>query len=546
MLLPFEFDFKTPDYNKVFKHRIECLRKVEKNPEVGEALMGYYRQGNIAQMITDWGCTYDPRNQERSLPSAIPFILFDKQIECVNFIYDCWKNQESGVVDKSRDMGISELTVGFAVCMCLLYDGFSVGFGSKRRDYVDNRGDPKALLYKARRFLSLLPGFIRGNWDERKHSAFMRIQIPKTNSLITGDSGDQCGRGDRKGIYFPDEFAFMEHQETIDAALLATTNCKIYVSTPNGPNVLFCKKATDGRLKKIIMNWRDDPRKNEAWYRKIEAEIDNEVILNREYNNDHFGSLDGTLIKREWIDACIDAHIKLGIVIDDDAQKKSSLDLSDQGGDKNAWTLSRGILLTYVEEWTGVGSDPFQTTKKAFDLCDLHDCDQMIFDSSMIGLSVKGHSKVLHIERAIEGKRKIEIIPFLGGAGVQNPDKCPYRVASYSDTSNMHKKTNKELFLNLKAQSWWSFRRGVELTYNAIMHKTSFKPDEIISISSGINHLSKLKNELTQVTIKEVSGGKMMINKMPEGCASPNIADSAVMLYAPLKIRGGFFVNYPV
>ena len=80
-----DFDFKSPDYTAVFKERAERLKRIRSDPERLPLLKAFYRD-NPAQFVTDWGCTFDPRNIERGLPSIIPFILFEKQIEFMDWV----------------------------------------------------------------------------------------------------------------------------------------------------------------------------------------------------------------------------------------------------------------------------------------------------------------------------------------------------------------------------------------------------------------------------------------------------------------------------
>lgn len=544
MPLPFPFDFKKPDYNQVFEWRFERLKRLNENkdPLVLANLRNFYKY-NPAQYIIDWGCTYDPRNPERGLPALIPFFLFEKQEECIHFVFEQWRNQESGVINKSRDMGASEFMVGFAVSMCFFWDGFSIGFGSRRKDYVDNKGDPKALLYKARRFIMSSPSIFRGEWDERKHSASMRINFPATNSIITGDSGDQIGRGDRKSMYVPDEFAFIEHQDTADAALAATTNCVMYVSTPNGPNVLFCKKATEGKIKTLTMNWRDDPRRDQEWADKKQAFLDNDIIWRREYENDHYGSLAGVIIPLHWVEAAIDAHVKLGITIE--GKNFGGLDIADGGKDKNVLGIKQWILYHFQEEWSGAMSDLYATTEKAIERCDFMDCLEMSYDASGLGANVKGDSRKIFEKRKEDGLRIIKLIAHLGGSSVIDPEKSPFRGESGLSLTDKDLK-NKDLFYNLKAQSWWMLQRKFYLTYRAVVEGAEFDPNDLVSICSKIPLLGKLKSELSQAVFVQNSKGQLLVDKTPDNMKSPNLADAMVIAYAPYKVNRGFFSDFEV
>jgi hypothetical protein len=45
-----------------------------------------------------------------------------------------------------------------------------------KEEYVDSTGDPKALFWKARKFVETLPVEFRGKWDEKKHAPYMRVE----------------------------------------------------------------------------------------------------------------------------------------------------------------------------------------------------------------------------------------------------------------------------------------------------------------------------------------------------------------------------------
>ena len=156
MPLPFTFDFKNPDYVMVFESRIDALNYIRKNPHELPKIKSYYRE-NPAQFIIDWGVTSDPRNVERGLPALTPFLLFPRQEEWVHWLIERWKNREPGLTDKSRELGLSWLTITVACTLCLFNGGMNIGFGSRKEEYVDKKGDPKSLLWKGRQFLTYLP-----------------------------------------------------------------------------------------------------------------------------------------------------------------------------------------------------------------------------------------------------------------------------------------------------------------------------------------------------------------------------------------------------
>lgn len=198
------FDFKKPNYAAVFRQRLHVLAEIRKDPACLPELKAYYRE-NPADFISDWGVTFDPRNAERDLPTTIPFILFPKQREWVDWLIGHWRAGTPGLTEKSRDMGISWLSMGVSCTLCLFHDGVAVGCGSRKEDLVDKIGTMKPLLPKARMFMEHLPEEFRGGWVPWRDAPFMRINFPDTGSIIAGEAGDQIGRGDRTSYYLVDE-----------------------------------------------------------------------------------------------------------------------------------------------------------------------------------------------------------------------------------------------------------------------------------------------------------------------------------------------------
>lgn len=296
----YQIDWKKPDYTVVYMERARRLAEIRKDPSLVHALKEFYRT-HPAEFINDWGMTSDPRNAERGLPVVVPFVLFPKQVEFINWLYDRWKNREHGLCEKSRDAGASWLCMGFADWMTIFYDGVVVGVGSRKKEYVDQVGDPKSLLWKARKFIELLPvEFQPKGYDEKKHAPSMRILNPENESAIVGEIGDEIGRGARYAIYFKDEAAFLEHPQLAESALSQSTNCAIDISSVNGVGNAFYDKRFSGRVPVFIMDWRDDPRKDEAWYKR-QCEMFHPVVVAQEIDRNYSAAVDNTFIPIERV-----------------------------------------------------------------------------------------------------------------------------------------------------------------------------------------------------------------------------------------------------
>ena len=303
LAIPEGFDWKNPEYERVMLDRAERLTRLREDPRLVVKAKEFYKD-HPAHFIHDWGFTVDPRNAEIGRATVMPFLLFPKQQDFVDWLLAGWKERDDGLAEKSRDMGVTWLCVGFAVWMFLFYPGSVVGFGSRKEEYVDKIGDPKSIFWKAREFIRLLPAeFKPAGWNTSKHCAFMRIVNPENGASIVGEAGDNIGRGNRTSIYFVDESAFIEHQEEVDNALSQTTNCRVDVSTPNGAGNLFYRKRHGGKIPVFIFAWQEDPRKDQAWYDAQVAKADSPVTVAQEIDRDYEASVSDSWIPGELVNA---------------------------------------------------------------------------------------------------------------------------------------------------------------------------------------------------------------------------------------------------
>lgn len=526
MPIPFPFDFRKPDYTQVFEWRMERLQRIRANPGMLPALRAFYRD-NPAQFIIDWGMTVDPRNVERGLPARIPFLLFPKQEEWIQWFVEHWRTSKPGITEKTRDMGMSWLTVGMAASLCLFNRGIIAGFGSRKEEYVDKIGSPKSLFDKARNFIGLLPAEFRGGWNPKAHAPHMRILFPDTESVMTGEAGDGIGRGDRTSFYIVDESAFLERPYLVDASLSATTNCRQDISTPNGMANSFAERRHSGKVDVFTFHWRDDPRKDDAWYQKQCEELD-AVTVAQEIDINYSASVEGVLIPSAWVQAAVDAHEKLGIR--PTGQRMGALDVADEGKDTNAFTSRHGFLLKDIAEWSGKGDDIFGTVQRAFTICDQQRLEAFRFDSDGLGAGARGDARVINEQRKERRERQVTATPYRGSGSPSNPED-----EAVPGEYGQQGRLNKDFFANAKAQGWWRLRTLFRNTYRAVKEGMPYNPDDIISISGTLALKNKLIVELSQPTYTVNGVGKIVVDKKPDGTKSPNLADSVMIAYAPME-----------
>lgn len=523
-------DYRNPDYQAIFAKRIANLQRMRKDAGLLAACRIHYRNNPI-DFIADWGVTLDPRLIKRNLPAVIPLVPFQRQREWLQWLIDRWQAGENGLTEKSRDMGCSVNAMALFATLALFYDNFVAGVGSRKEDLVDRVGDPDTLFFKSRMFLSHLPSEFRGQWDERNKalSSHMKIDIPSTGSVIKGEAGNNIGRGGRVSIYLVDESAFLANGASVDASLSQTTDCRLDLSSVNGRDNPFAERRFSGNVPVFTFNWKEDPRKDDAWYAKQCKDL-NPLIVAQEIDLDYTASKAGVLIPSAWVQAAINAHVKLGIL--PSGKRSSALDIADEGIDKNAQAGKYGIMLNYLKGWHGKGSDIFQTVQKAFMACDEQSFEDFQYDSDGLGAGARGDARVINEQRARDKVRTIEAIAFRGSGEVVNPDEEIIK----GDDKNKGR-TNKDFFANRKAQAWWHLRTLFQNTYRAVVEGLPYDPDTIISIAGDIEERAGLEVELSQPTYSINTAGKILVDKAPDGMKSPNYADAVMILYAPQERR---------
>jgi phage terminase large subunit len=511
-----EMDWKNPNYSGVLSERRRTLARLRANPSMLPALRELYKR-SPAQWVNDWCVTYDPRNPERGIPSFTPFVLMPFQVRWLNFIHEQWRRGQYSLTEKAREQGLSWLAVCFAVWLCTHYDGVRVGFGSYKAELVDELGNPGSLLEKMRILLRNLPREFRGGWVEEWNSKRNQIDFPDTRSACSGQTGDNIGRGDRTSIYFVDEAAHLERPLLIDASLSATTNCRCDISSVKGFANPFAAKVHEGKLPVFRASYLDDLRKDAAWKEKMITQY-GETIFGQEFGADYMAGVDGQVIPGKWLQACVDAHKKLGIVAT--GRSRAGLDIATIGQDLTALAIRRGVVLQHLSVWK---SDSVkQSAARSLRAMAALSCTEIHFDGIGVGYSAGEFIRDL----ASDTKQHARAVPFIASESPIDPTrKFP------GGTIN-----NEDLLANKKSQGAWHLRYLVENTYRAVNGDTTIDRDEIFSIDSAtVEDVPALIAELSQPTYTTNTASKIVIDKAPEGCRSPNRFDACMIAFAPAQ-----------
>jgi len=228
------------------------------------------------------------------------------------------------------------------------------------------------------------------------------------------------------------------------------------------------------------------------------------------YGGEVYSDYSESIIQPEWIDAAIDAHLKLGF--EPVGVKSIAFDPADTG-DAKAVMMRHGAVITHGRQWSH-GELP-EAIGEAFDCAYEWRAENFVYDSDGLGRAIK-----VGLAERIEGKN-IVVTPYGGGDAVDNPGE------KYADD-----KTNKQTFRNKRAQYYWFLRDRFEATYNAITKNLYTDPCKLISISSNVEDLDVLKSELVKIKRKRGENSFIQLESKKDMDKSPNLADALKMCFA--------------
>ena len=234
---------------------------------------------------------------------------------------------------------------------------------------------------------------------------------------------------------------------------------------------------------------------------------------------------DKVIIKLSWIEAAVDAHIKLGI--EPGFGAKIGYDVADSGDDLCANVIAEGIVCTFAEEWKAGEDELNESCQRTYSNA-LTVNAVINYDSIGVGAHSGSEFKAINEERSKEnGYRAIKYHAYAAAGAVRNPDQ------EYGDTDVK----NGKYFENVKAQDWVAVADRFRNTYNAITKGLQYDDEDLISISSDIPEatLQKLKIELATPRRDFSKNGKIKVESKDDmkkrDIPSPNLADAFIMAY---------------
>ena len=477
--------------------RLERKRRCEDDPFYQEVTLRHCA-ANVVDWVNDWIWTYDPRQIGPDETPFMPMVLWPRQTELLYWLDEQFQARSEFVVEKSRDVGLTFLCGAFALHKWLFIQGCKTSFGSRKESNVDALDNPDSIFEKMRFMLGYLPDWmLPDGFSLTKHCSHMKILNPRNRNVIIGEGGDNIGRGGRSTLYFVDEAAFVERAERAEAALLASADCKGWISSVNGPNNLFARKRHGGVAPVFTFHWRDDPRKSEAWARQKRATTEAHIWAS-EYELDYNASVEGTCIQGQWIDAAIRLALSHGSARGS-GRPVAGMDVGGSGRAQSVITVRRGPV---VYPQRVIPSDSISGAHEALDHARSLGATSLNYDAPGVG-----HGVASVFSRYNDEDRNEE--PWCYGV---NTGVRPSTMVWPDDL------TSEQKFMNVRAEIWWIMRQRFIRSYERLLWDEG---DE----TNGVDHpiedcfllfgeqsdLTKLKTQLSSPRAIRRESGKIAL-----------------------------------
>jgi len=219
---------------------------------------------------------------------------------------DQLKDNRYNIILKSRQLGISTLTAGYALWKMIFRSDFNVLVIATKQDVAKN------LVTKVRVMNENLPNWLKGKTLEDNK---LSLRYANGSQIKAISSKGDAGRSEALSLLIFDEAAFIDRIDEIWTAAqqtLATGGDCIALSTPNGVGNWFHRMWVDaeagGEFNTIKLHWTVHPDRDETWRAK-QTQLLGEKGAAQECDCDFISSghtvVDGSIL--QWY---ADTHVK--------------------------------------------------------------------------------------------------------------------------------------------------------------------------------------------------------------------------------------------
>ncbi len=299
------------DLEKNIAYRLEVCAKSEDSKF--RSLLLQQCKDDVKFFFNTFLYTYDPRVE----PYTLPFITYPYEDQLIIDWLSERIGKRDGLIDKTRDMGVTWTILGVFYHSFLFKEGFLAHLGSKTEDDVDRSGDMKSLFEKLRFFIKTTPPWMMPRHEMR----YMRLVNEESGNSITGESANpNFARSGRYSVIFYDEFASTEYANDIWTSMGDSSPSRIVASTPAGTGNKFWslrfKEMPSSDIKSIhwalhpvkaVGLYTDDKKKQRSpWYdnecsRRSPQEVAQELDIDYLASGNPYFDLQAVTKQEEWL-----------------------------------------------------------------------------------------------------------------------------------------------------------------------------------------------------------------------------------------------------
>lgn len=260
-------------------------------------------QKNLKDVIREeWlRCAQDPVHFMRKYckiqhpkKGKIYFHLYPFQAQALQEISD----HRFNVILKSRQMGISTLSAGYALWSMLFKNDFNILVIATTQEVAKN------LVTKVQVMHEYLPSWLQSKTETDNK---LSLRFKNGSQIKAVSSSGTSGRSEALSLLIIDEAAFIRNIDELWASAqqtLATGGGAIVLSTPNGTGNFFHKTWSDamsgGEFHPIRLHWTLHPDRDQTW-RDLQTELLGEKMAAQECDCDFISSghtvIDGSVIQ---------------------------------------------------------------------------------------------------------------------------------------------------------------------------------------------------------------------------------------------------------
>lgn len=496
---------------------------------------------SILHWFKHWVWTYDPRlvgkidpKTKQTISPFVRFLLWPKQAAFVTWVVARIRAGEPWLLEKSRDQGATYLLAAVCLWFWLFTPGFKATFGSRSADLVDSRDNPDSIFEKMRIILRRLPTWMLPvGFDWRKHDNIMQLTNPENGATITGEAGDDMGRGGRCTVYVVDEAAFVARMAKVEAALSGTTDCVGWVSTVNpqeGMGNFFARKRHAMPARLIWrLHWTDDPRKTQEWAALKKASLSDPATWEAEYEINYTANSAGVCIPSAWVRS---AQL-LSAMLPDLTRSGPGITGGDVGGGGKALSVAVhrfGPLILKPESRRE--GDTTETAYWMMRTCAAAGTACLNFDAPGVGAGV-----LSTLTRADQDQA--QDIREIAAKLIRNPVNTGVPASNRVWPDD---RKSEEMFGNMKAELWWLARQAFQRAHWHWLHLTKQEGgraqslSEIVVIDNSMDpETMTLVSQLSLPKYARNEKGKIVIETKESlakrGIPSPDHADACVLSF---------------